>query len=229
MNWVDVFFISIIAIMGLRGLYMGLVLSFFSIASYIFAGIAAKIYYPILTNFILEKTNLITKIQSFILGKLKILAVGKDVFKGTEQVNIFKIMNFPKALQDLLLKSDTLQQYNQNVMDNMYNHVSLVITKMIVDLISIVVVFLLVKLLLNIIGFILNSIASLPVINSFNRLGGLIFGILKGIIMVYIIFALITPITVLSYDNSIVESLNNSYLAKYFYDYNIILDMLEGL
>ncbi|MDK2918844.1 MAG: hypothetical protein PWQ37_1577 [Candidatus Petromonas sp.] len=225
-NWMDVFIIIIIAINGLKGLSIGLVLSFFSIASFIAAGIIAKIYYPMLSQFILEKTNLISEIYGFVFQKIAVFAKDNPQIQGASEKNIYEIMNFPKTLSNFLIKSNGMKQYSEEVMNNIYGYVSEIITRMVVDLISIVIIFLIAKLILNIIGKVLDSIASLPIINQFNRLGGLLFGTLKGALIVLILFALMVPAASIFPSSFIVEGLNNSSLAKYFYDYNIILNML---
>lgn len=225
-NWMDVCIIILIILNGLRGLSIGLVLSVFSIVSYIAAGIIAKLYYPTLTNYILNNTNLIAKIQSFVFSKIKYSDVARSEVGAN--ANIFDAMNLPKIIENLLMKSDAIKQYGEGVTNNIYNYISFAITQMIVEILSIIAIFLVVKFLINIAASILDGIASLPVINQFNRLGGFVFGIIKGVLIIFILFAIIVPAVSIFPSNFISIGLKNSILAKYFYDYNIILYMIKN-
>lgn len=229
MNWMDVCVIIIIAISALKGLSIGLVLSLFNIASYIVAGIIAKIYYSYLSIFIIENTNWFFKIQDFIFKNMKFLAQNNMQAAVSEEKNVFEIMNLPKTLENLIIKSDAFTQYNEGALYNINIYISEIVAKFILDLLSIIIIFMIAKIALNILGKILDGVASLPIINQFNKLGGLIFGALKGVIIVFILAAVMIPVTSIFPNSSLVNALQASSLAKSFYDYNILLYMLKSI
>ena len=104
MNWMDLCIIMIILLNGFIGLNIGFILSLFSIGSYIFAFIAAKLYYPYLSKYVLENTNLIPKIQGYVFNKITEPGNIASSQPGSSD-NLFEILNFPKSLENLLLKS----------------------------------------------------------------------------------------------------------------------------
>lgn len=223
MNWMDICIIIIIVISAFSGLSKGLVLSVFSIGSYILAFIAAKVYHPYLSRYIIDNTNLIPRVQKYVFDKINIAqGISPD---GHD--NIFQAINLPKSLEDTLLKSAAITEYSNGLMGNIHGYISEVITKVILDLACIIIIFLVVKLALNLIGALFNGIASLPVINQFNRLGGFLFGIVKGVLIIFVLTALMVPITSIFNESFITEGLKNSTLAGFFYDYNIILNMMD--
>ncbi|MDI6619251.1 MAG: CvpA family protein [Clostridiales bacterium] len=91
------------------------------------------------------------------------------------------------------------------------------------------VLFAIVRIILSIIARALNTAARLPVIRHFNKAGGFILGAAKGILILYVIFAILTLIMPFLPSNSvIVTSINNSAFASNFYRYNIITPWLMG-
>jgi uncharacterized membrane protein required for colicin V production len=105
-----------------------------------------------------------------------------------------------------------------------------IMTYALISLLSFFIVFISVKILLALIEGSLDTTAKLPVIKQFNRVGGLIFGIIKGALIIYIIFALLTPIIpILSTTNPIITGLNGSIFAINFYRYNLIVVWIKGI
>lgn len=228
MNWMDICVIIIIATNGLRGFSIGLVLAFFNIASYIAAGIIAKMYYSFLAQFIIEKTNWFSSIQQFVINNMKFLGNDNLQGQGTQSENIFEMMNLPKIFEDLFSQSYAFKDSSEGILDNINIYASQMITKTVIDLLSIILIFLIAKLLLNILGAVLNGMASLPIINQFNRLGGFIFGVLKGGIIIFILTAILVPIASIFPDSYVVRTLEASDITKIFYDYNLLLYMIRS-
>lgn len=229
MNWMDICIIIIIVISGLRGLQIGLILSFFNIASYIVAGIIAKVYYQPVSVFIVENTNWFYKIQQFVLKNMKFLAKNNIQSEGVPQENVFEMMNLPKVFEKLFMESDAFTQYSEGALYNINVYISELVAKVIIDLLSIIIIFVAAKIALNILGSVLNGIASLPILKQFNGLGGLIFGFIKGVLVVFILAAIMVPIVSIFPSSSLVTSLENSSIAKSFYDYNILLYMVKSI
>ncbi|WP_242655743.1 CvpA family protein [Paramaledivibacter caminithermalis] len=225
----DICVIIIIVVSSLKGLSIGLILSFFNMASYIAAGIIAKIYYSSLAVFIVENTNWFYKIQKFALKNMNFLAVSNLQGEEVSKENIFEIMNLPKVFQKLFMKSEVFTNYSEGVINNINVYISGLIARVIIALLSIIVIFIISKIALNILGVVLNGIASLPIIKQFNGLGGLIFGFIKGVMVVFIFAAIMVPIASVFPNSSLISALNDSSIAKSFYDHNILLYMLKSI
>lgn len=64
------------------------------------------------------------------------------------------------------------------------------------NILGFVVVLIAVKLVVEIVAGMADLIANLPVIGSFNRLGGVAFGLAKGVAVVFVLSALLTALPV---------------------------------
>lgn len=103
------------------------------------------------------------------------------------------------------------------------------LTSLFITIASFILAFLVIKLILLLVERVLNMTSRLPVINQFNKAGGFIFGIVKGIIILYIVFAVLVLLTpVLEPDNVIIQTVNSSILAVNFYKYNFIIQWISS-
>ena len=71
-----------------------------------------------------------------------------------------------------------------------------------------------------------ESIFELPVLKTFNKLGGIIASTLLFIIELGIILAIIKTVSTLSFMNGIINAINSSAIAKVCYDHNIITNII---
>lgn len=117
-----------------------------------------------------------------------------------------------------------------NIMGDKSSQVGNLLTSTFISLISFVVVFILSMFVLNIFAAMIDTAAKFPVLKQFNKLGGFGIGILKGAAILYIVFALLSPILPsLSSSNPIIAALDSSLFAVNFYRYNFILYWISSM
>jgi len=96
----------------------------------------------------------------------------------------------------------------------------------IIKIAALVLAFVLCKLILMVVGKLLEVIAKVPVIKQFNKLGGLIAGFLQGVLFCYIIFALLIIFTPLQ-NEQIQQSIDSSSISKTMYYDNWLFRMVN--
>ncbi|TCO77998.1 CvpA family protein [Marinisporobacter balticus] len=227
MSWLDVLIIVIFTINMIKGWKNGLILSFFYMGSFIIAGIVAKIYYPLVSKYIMVHSTIFIKVQAYIGKRFQTATNDHVVAEGIVENNIFEVLKFPKSIENLLMKSDTMHVYSERAMEGVHSYLSDVLARMFIDFISILILFFAVKILLFIIGHLLDGIASLPVLKQFNRLGGVVFGLVKGLLIVFIFLAIITPFITMMDASIFVEGLEKSIIANVLYDHNPIIGLIQ--
>jgi uncharacterized membrane protein required for colicin V production len=226
----DVLILVIFAINVIKGWKNGLILSFFKMSSLIVAGIVAKICYPKLSEYIMENSTILSKVEEVIGRRVQVTYDNSvAVSTMTGNTNIFEILKLPKGIENLFMKSEMMREYSNQAMAGVYTYLSDILARMFIDFISMVIIFLVIRILLFIVGHILDGIATLPVLKQFNCLGGVIFGFLKGLLIVLIFLAVITPFTAMSHSGILVEGLEKSIVAKALYYNNPIVGMLQGV
>lgn len=83
--------------------------------------------------------------------------------------------------------------------------------------------FIIMKLVLLILFAVINAISRLPFVNSTNKLLGGLLGVVN---IMFVIYALCAAITLMTDNEEILGIINSSYVIKYFYDNNILMQLM---
>ena len=84
-----------------------------------------------------------------------------------------------------------------------------------------IVLFIVVKIVLGIIVSLLDFVANLPILKQFNEIGGILYGIVRGILIVGIIVLLMGVFTKINPESDLNEKIQSSFLTKTIYE-NIV-------
>lgn len=83
-----------------------------------------------------------------------------------------------------------------------------------------IVLFLLTRVILIFIKIISDALTELPIIKQFNTSGGILYGILQGLLIIYIGFTIISLFVPI---DSVHQVISSSYIGSFFYNHNLIL------
>ena len=86
-----------------------------------------------------------------------------------------------------------------------------------------VVLFVITRLLLLLAKTLLEAVSELPIIKQFNEAGGIIYGVIRGILLIYVILAIISLILPMIEKNEILNAINSTIITKILYNNNLIL------
>ena len=100
------------------------------------------------------------------------------------------------------------------------------VTNLIVNAGVWIAVFIIARILLIFIRFITALIAKLPVIKQFDKLGGILYGILEAFVILYVLLAIISFIAPMINNAEFIDALNKSFIGSMLYNNNILLKIL---
>lgn len=103
------------------------------------------------------------------------------------------------------------------------------IVEIIVMIISAVVIYILVNALVNILLELFSRIFNVPILKQLNKIGGMIFGLIKGVFIVYFISVVLTPIAIFLPESFIGRQVYDSLILFYFRDFNFFNLMFDYL
>jgi uncharacterized membrane protein required for colicin V production len=108
------------------------------------------------------------------------------------------------------------------VIENASREISIIIINIIVFLALLIVS----RIILTFVKAIADLITKIPVIKQFDELGGGLYGALRAAVIILILFTIISVILPLVQENNILAIINESILAKYIYENNIIIQII---
>lgn len=203
MNYLlDLVVIIFIALLTFLGTKKGLIKVTFKIISFVLAIFISFLVYKPVSNIIIKNTSLQQKIESSISEKLSASEADKE-----ETSNL--LSNYYKAG-----KNATVSIISRDV------------STIIINISVVLIVFILSRIILGLFKFSGDIIAKLPLIKQINHLGGFLYGLIKGFLIVYAVFAIISIATPLVNLNSFINLINASIISNIMYNNNVILMLL---
>ncbi len=221
----DIVIIVIILLSAVNGLIKGFIITAFNLVGYIVAGIIAKLYYPFLATFIKDNTGIFVKAKDWVSEKVN-ETIG--TFEGsTDTSSILDIFKLPNGIKEGMVDNIEAQNQLATADSSLGNTIATSLTDVFISIISIIIVFVLARIVLAYLIRLLDVVARLPVLKQFNKISGLILGLLKGILIIHIAFAILTPIILTSPDGIVAKSTHDSEIGQYFYTNNLIIKVLK--
>ncbi len=130
--------------------------------------------------------------------------------------------NYPKAIA--LQGGTFLDKY----LETAEGAVSEAIAGLLVSIVSFVLIVIICKILISLIAKVLNVFTRLPVLKQFNSLGGAVAGGVIGILLVYVVMALVVAFAPAENFDKVTNEIHKSVFAKEIYNNNIILEFISG-
>ena len=156
---------------------------------------------------------IVSKEKLEICKNYKIDIMIEDKTENTEE-------NVPSTIMDNINKE--IENATDEVKANVIDHTTITI----VNIGSGIVIFLAVRVILVLISLFAKILTDLPVIKQVDKLGGLAYGAIEGIVIVYAVLAVISLTSVIWANNAVVTAIAKSSLGEMLYNNNIILNLL---
>ena len=208
----DIILIGLIALSIFSGYRKGLIKVAVKLFAFLIALVVTLAFYRPVSNLIIEKTELDEKIQNVIIEN------------GTQEIEEnngeVKQDGFISYMQEYV--GDTVAKTQNEIVTN----IAEVISVKAINLIAIVGIFLLTRLALVVFTLLSDIITKLPIIKQFNKLGGTIYGVLRGIVLVYFILAITFFIVSATGNNTILTLIDSSIITKFMYTNNLLLNIM---
>ena len=193
--FLDIVVVAILALNIILGYKKGLINVVFNIVAFLLAIVITLVLYKPVSNIIIQNTNIHENIKEMILKRSQ----------GTE----------PKEEN---IESNDINKYIENSINNMTNEAKTAAREVVaenfatkaVQVITGIVLFILTRAILILLRFVTQTIAKLPIIKQFNTLGGIIYGIIKGLIIIYVLLTIMYLIVSIKGNGNIALAIDSS-------------------
>ncbi|NLC67242.1 MAG: CvpA family protein, partial [Clostridiaceae bacterium] len=100
------------------------------------------------------------------------------------------------------------------------------LARVVIYIISMVLLFLAVRIAISIAKHLLEGIAKLPLLKQLDKLGGFAIGAVEGLLTVYVAFAILMLFNTVPSFKQIHDAIETSMIARFFYENNFIIDLM---
>ncbi len=195
---VDLIIVAMILLSTFLAYRKGLITLSIQLIAVVISILATLILYKPISNFIVNVTNIDETIQNAILEE------ANDIMSNDENRS---------------------NQIVENIQNNMLPETARTISINIIQGAVILILYVGIRIALRFVTALANLVSKLPILNQFNKLGGIIYGILRGLLIVYIVLLIINLSGEIEPENQVYTLVQDSYLGKMMNENNV-LDIL---
>ncbi len=194
---VDVIVIGIILLSTFLAYRKGFTKLAISLLAVVIAVVATLILYIPVTNFVIEYTGIDEAIEDTII----------------ENSSNIVTENTSEGLSNLIFNEGSLDMIQEVAEETSTNIIKVGV---------ILILFFGIRIGLVFVKALANLIAKLPILKQIDKIGGVIYGILRGIILIYTILLIIGFFKDANELNTVNKYIEESYVTKLMYEYNIL-------
>lgn len=227
MNTLDWIIIAVIAISAIAAYLRGFLYTIFQMLSTIVAIYLSYRWYQSI-NSILRKTVLYNWLQQVAISNV-------DGIQGAmglnEQTKLIERLNLPVpgGIKEGLIRNNNPEIYKLLGADNFKEYIGGYIANFYLSIIAFVVLLCVVKAVLYLIGQSVQLLAKLPIISFADKWLGLGLGLIKGFVGIWIGTIVVAFLVGFPKFQTLSVLLSESTLGKWFYENNMILDIIDQL
>ncbi len=207
---IDLIIVAVIAICIIIGYVRGLTGCLIKILSFVLSLVIAFILFVPVSNFVIENTQIDENLEK----SIREMIISDN--KSSEE-------EIPTAMSDYINKR--AEEIVDNAKEEVVNATARDISQTIVKAGTWIALFIVARIALIFLKLITSLISKLPVIKQCDKLGGIIYGVLEGLLITYFALAVISFITPITNKN-LSENINKSYLGSQMYNHNLLLKII---
>ena len=195
---VDLIIVAIILLSTFLAYRKGLITLAIQLVAVVIAIVLTLLLYKPVSNIIINVTGIDEAIQNAILEEANDIMTNEE--EGANQVV-------------------------ESIQNNMLPETARTISINIIEGAVILILYIVIRIILKFVTALANLVSKLPILNQLNQLGGIIYGILRGLLIVYIILLLVNLSGEIEPQNQVYTAVEGSYVGKMMNENNI-LDIL---
>lgn len=237
MNWLLIIVILVLAGNIVWGFSRGFLRVIYSMLAWIAILVFVTWATPYVANILTEKTNIDNRIESNLDEKLHELVIGdtngqkeerepdaQNPGQGKKNYRDLQ-MKLPDAVTNKLFDTNKIAD---QILEGSgaYDVVAGRATDLVMRVISFVLVLLIAVISFHLLSVVLKVVEKLPLIGGINRLLGLFAGLVKGILIIWLAFAIIAMAGTTDIGIALISYIYESPLLIWVYENNFVLTLL---
>ena len=191
-TWLGIAVLALIAAACIMGFRKGFVTEIVSVFFMLISFLLVWAVNPYVNTFVKEYTPVYDTIQDKCQTLVSEQIGNKKTLDKEEQSQVMENMELPDLLKNALVENNTAETYRYLAVSTFTEYISDSLAVMAVNGISSLISFVLSAAVIKLLGFILNVLTKLPVINGINKIAGAAVGGIKCIIFIWIAFLVLT-------------------------------------
>ena len=207
---IDIILIAIIILNVAIGYKKGLINVIFSICAFLIAILVTLILYKPVSNLIINNTDIDDKIKGVIINNNQVNENNNNKAQE-EKTELQKYVESKVSGMEDVAKSEAIQIVADTV------------SKIAIEILTAILLFIITRVLVIILKFFSEGLSKIPIIKQCNQAGGIVYGLLKAIIIIYLLLTILFLVVSINGNGTISKTIEDSTITKVLYENNIIV------
>lgn len=213
---IDLIILGLILLCVFFGYKKGLTKCVIKILSFVIAIVIAVVLFKPISNFVINNTKIDDNIKN------SIIEIVSDDVNETGKVN--EDSNLPKSIVNHI--NESIEVAVNETKQTVVNQVAQQISTTAVNVGVAIGLFIIARIALIFVSALSSLITDLPIIKQFDKAGGIIYGLVEALIIIFIIFAIISFISPMIEGSGLITAINKSIVGSVFYNNNILMNII---
>lgn len=119
-----------------------------------------------------------------------------------------------------------IDEAEEKSISNVSKYIADKLAYIVISALVVIVLCIVIRLSTILLRALLYFISELPFIHSIDKAGGIIYGVIRAYVIVYLILAIFSLLSPLMANTGIIAAINNSKICEKFYNNNVLLNIL---
>lgn len=221
MDWLNWALVIVFVLFGLNGYRKGFVKIAYSLVAIVLSIVLVSVLTPYVKDMLMEKTQLYTKLTDKCTVRIEENYTDKTSEKPENQQNLLEQagVKLPAALTTTV----NCMLQNEETSSDLYHMAGRQVALWILCAISFVLTLILVAIVIELVGGILNIVTKLPVLHGFNRIMGFGAGLVQGLLVLWLAAVVLTIFCTSKTVQPVMEAIYANKYLTFLYENNGIL------
>ena len=228
-TWLGIAVLALIAAACIMGFRKGFVKEIVSVFFMLISFLLVWAVNPYVNTFVKEYTPVYDTIQDKCQTLVSEQIGNKKTLDKEEQNQVMENMELPDLLKNALVENNTAETYRYLAVSTFTEYISDSLAVMAVNGISFLISFVLSAAVIKLLGFILNVLTKLPVINGINKIAGAAVGGIKCIIFIWIAFLVLTLLCNTTLGQQGMALIQQDAFLNFLYSQNVIVKVFMSV
>lgn len=218
-----IFVAAIVIISTVQGFKNGGLRTFWSVGCSVASIILAIMLNPIISDFMMSQVHLNRYIEENVKEYLEARTEDDLENAGEDAQNQYiKDLEIPSSWKNAIIKNNTAEGRGKLLVEGFFDYVASAIAGISVKVLAFILTFILVAVILKMISIMFGIVDMIPILSHVNKLVGIGAGLLRGLIIIWLIMIAITFVRNYGWGQDILNLVLNNPVAAFFYHHNLI-------
>ena len=145
------------------------------------------------------------------------------------QISIIQSSGFPSYIKDALVANNNDETKGELGVYGFYDYMATYVAYMIINSVAFFITIIILRVLLGLLSICLSFVVELPIVGSINRMGGILFGAVEGLIIVWLFMLIVSFFSDGGTGKVIFDEIYSNRFLTLLYERNLFVKAVEEI